>query len=367
MSSCELVKGRLYFVTVGCKPRNSPSFHYFAVDHDWTLDGCKFFDNPYFGPSNLAGIYRFCCLLNTKLHMVPANKKIVLYTTSQDGLSDVRKRTRAVFLCGAFAVCQLKMNAEEVCALMDFQPNMLTPYTDVNGNTSHNLTILDCLKAFEKATALGFFNFDEFDLNKYEEEERAFDLNWIVPGKLVGLSDPQRRADLKGSRFSRLRKYFKQRDVGTVIRLNRDDNMIKYGLIYDSRCFTANGFTHHDLYYEDGGIPTNAIIKKFIRAVDLCEGAVAVHCHAGLGRTGTLISCYLMRRFGFTAAEAAGWLRICRPGSVTALQLCFLEHKQETIAKSYGEEVKMQHLSEVMKKSQNLISCTNMKIDEKIA
>ena len=369
MSSYELIKDRLYFVTVACKPRNSPSFHYFGVDHDWTLDGCKLFDTPYFGPSNLAGIYRFCCLLNTKLHMVPANKKIVLYTTAQDGFSDIRKRTRAIFLCGAFAVCQLKMTAEEVYNMMEqqFRPNTLVSYSDMNGNTSHNLTILDCLKGFEKAMAFGFFKFDEFDLNKYEEEERTFDLNWIVPGKLVALTDPQRRNDLKASRFSKLRKYFKQTEVKTVVRLNKDDNMIKYGLIYDSRCFTANGFSHHDLYYEDGGIPTKAIIKKFERAVDHCDGAVAVHCHAGLGRTGTLIACYLMRRYSFTAGQAVGWLKICRPGSVSTLQHCFLEHKQEAIMKGYAEDIKIQQLSEVMKKSQNIISCSNMKIDETIA
>ena len=30
---------------------------------------------------------------------------------------------------------------------------------------------------------------------------------------------------------------------------------------------------------------------------------------AGLGRTGTLLGCYLMKHYRFTAAEAIGWLR----------------------------------------------------------
>lgn len=368
VSSCELLKDRLYFVSVSCKPKNSPSFHYFGVDHAWGLDGCKLLDTPYFGPSNLAGIYRFCCLVNTKLHVVPSSKKIVIYTTAHEGLTEMKKRTRAVFLCGTFAISQLNMSAEEIYTKMEreFRPNTLVAYCDMNGNTSYNLNVLDCLKAFEKASSLGFYKFEDFAVNMYEEDERNFDLNWVIPGKIVALMDPQRRNTTKASRFKVLRKYFKQNDVRTVVRLNRDDNMIKYGLVYDARCFTANGFSHHDLYFEDGGIPSKGIVKKFTRVVEQCEGAVAVHCRAGLGRTGTLIGCYLIKHYKFTAAEAVAWLRICRPGSVSTLQQCFLEHKQDIIRRGYPEDIKLEDVTEAVKKSLNIISYGG-KLDEVMA
>lgn len=53
-------------------------------------------------------------------------------------------------------------------------------------------------------------------------------------------------------------------------------------------------------------------------------GAVAVHCKAGLGRTGSCIGAYVMKHYGFTAAEFIGWTRVCRPGSVIGPQQHYL-------------------------------------------
>ena len=46
---------------------------------------------------------------------------------------------------------------------------------------------------------------------------------------------------------------------------------------------------------------------------------------AGLGRTGTLIACYVMKHYRFTHAEIIAWIRICRPGSIIGPQQHFLE------------------------------------------
>jgi len=80
--------------------------------------------------------------------------------------------------------------------------------------------------------------------------------------------------------------------VGTIIRLNREN--------YDKTIFTKAKFKHFDLFFKDGTIPPTSIIEEFIKIVQEEDKGVAVHCKAGLGRTGTLIGCYMLRNFDIT-------------------------------------------------------------------
>lgn len=213
-------------------------------------------------------------------------------------------------------------------------------------------------------------------MEEYEHYERAEngDLNWIIPGKFLAFSGPhpkskiengKRRArDFFPSFLSSSRKnmdifslsgyplhapeayipYFRKHNVTTIIRLNKK--------MYDAKRFTETGFEHHDLFFVDGSTPNDSIVRKFLNICEIAEGAIAVHCKgripgifllsvvaesidsfsvvfffipAGLGRTGTLIGCYMMKHYRLTAAEAIAWIRICRPGSIIGPQQNFVE------------------------------------------
>ena len=75
-----------------------------------------------------------------------------------------------------------------------------------------------------------------------------------------------------------------------------------------------------DLIFPDGSCPDNSTIDRFSRIVSHFESmnqAVAVHCRAGLGRTGTIIGCYLAQQYKILDAKAmVAWMRLCRPGMV---------------------------------------------------
>ncbi len=84
------------------------------------------------------------------------------------------------------------------------------------------------------------------------------------------------------------------------------------------------GITVLNLEFPDGTCPTDKVITKFtdfVEEFERCDMAVAVHCRAGLGRTGTLIGCYLMQKYRIQDARAMiAWMRLCRPGMVVGDQ-----------------------------------------------
>ena len=69
----------------------------------------------------------------------------------------------------------------------------------------------------------------------------------------------------------------------------------------------------------DFAAPSPEQIERSLDAVleTLAAGeAAAVHCAGGLGRTGTVLACYLASSEGLGAEEAIQRVRAMRPGSV---------------------------------------------------
>ncbi|XP_010745280.1 dual specificity protein phosphatase CDC14AB [Larimichthys crocea] len=319
----EFIKDRLYFATLRVRPKNTANTHYFSTDEEFIYE--SFYAD--FGPLNLAMLYKYCCKVNKKLKSFTMSRKKLVHYTSHDQ----KKRANDAVLIGAYAVIYLRRSPEEAYrTLISGNNTGYLPFRDAAvGESSFNLTVLDCLQGIRKALQHGFFDFESFDVEEYEHYERVEngDMNWIIPGKILAFSSPHTRSKIENGYPLHAPEayfaYFRQNDVTAVVRLNRK--------LYDGRRFEDAGFEHHDLFFLDGTTPSDLIIRRFLHVCESTEGAVAVHCKAGLGRTGTLIGCYLMKHYRFTAAEAIAWIRICRPGSVIGPQQNFLEEKQHSL------------------------------------
>ncbi|XP_026317084.1 dual specificity protein phosphatase CDC14C-like isoform X2 [Hyposmocoma kahamanoa] len=334
ISSTEIIKDRLYFATLktGYKPKPTRNSKYFHIEDDIVYENF-YFD---FGPYHLCHLYQFCNRLNDELDKNP-KKKIVFYTSNNETL-----RLNAAYLIGCYQIIYLNASPAAVYkTLTDGSEWSLLNFRDASGGPPlFDISLLDVLHGVKVAHDARFFDFEHFDADQYlfYEKVENGDLNWIIPGKMLAFSGPHHRSRLdRGYPLhspEHYHQYFRTYNVTTIVRLNKKS--------YDARQFTAHGFEHRELFFIDGSVPSDLIVNRFIRITEAAKGAVAVHCKAGLGRTGTLIACYMMKHHGFTAREAIAWLRICRPGSVIGHQQWFLENIQ-TRMHAEGETYRQRH------------------------
>jgi len=145
-------------------------------------------------------------------------------------------------------------------------------------------------------------------------------MNWIIPGKFMAFPEPcSQHVDADGYPALTPEDYsdlFVQAGISLVVRLNKKS--------YDEGRFINQGIKHVDLEFRDGSVPPQEIVSKFLYIAEKETGAMAVHCKAGLGRTGTLIGLYAMKHYKFPARAFIAWNRICRPGSILGPQQQFL-------------------------------------------
>ncbi|CAK7219589.1 cell division control protein 14 [Sporothrix curviconia] len=330
----------------------SPEPYYFTVD-DSLLYNAFHHD---FGPLHVGHLYRFALHFHEILAATETQQRPVVFWSR----ADPRSRANAACLLACYMVLIQSWPPHLALAPLAQVDPPLMPFRDAGySQADYGITVQDVVYGVWKAKEEGCCQLDNFDLAEYEQFERVEhgDFNWVTP-HFLAFASPQhtpvaritedselyatlpRTLDAVDAHptlpqpFKNVLRHFSERNIGLVVRLNSQ--------LYSPSYFEALGIQHLDMIFDDGTCPPMSTVRKFIRLahemITVRKKSIAVHCKAGLGRTGCLIGAYLIYRYGFTANEIISFMRFMRPGMVVGPQQHWLHLNQGMFREWWVEE-----------------------------
>ncbi|NXG04371.1 PTPC1 protein, partial [Sakesphorus luctuosus] len=179
---------------------------------------------------------------------------------------------------------------------------------------------------------------------KYENPARWSDQEQAIKGlysswitdNILAMARPSTELIEKYSIIEQFERY----GIKTIINLQRPGEHAscgnpleqESGFTYLPEAFMEAGIYFYNFGWKDYGVASLTTILDMVKvmAFALQEGRVAVHCHAGLGRTGVLIACYLVFATRMSADQAILFVRAKRPNSIQTRGqlLCIREFTQ---------------------------------------
>lgn len=328
-NTIEFLRGRVYLGAYDYTPQDTEDIVFFTVEE------ILFYNRFHldFGPLHVGHLYRFAVIFHEILNDPENSGKAVVFYSST---STRQRANSACMLCCYMLLVQGWTPHQVLQPLAQVDPPFM-PFRDAGySNADFEITIQDVVYGVWRAKERGLINLNTFQLEIYEKYERVEngDFNVLTPDFIAFASpeeDKHHRVGPASSKshlnapFRSVLKYFAEDNVQLVVRLNSH--------LYNKKHFEDMGIKHIDMIFEDGTCPDMSIVQNFIGAAETIikqGGKIAVHCKAGLGRTGCLIGAHLIYTHGFTANECIAFLRFVRPGMVVGPQQHWLYLNQNS-------------------------------------
>ncbi|MDI6734796.1 MAG: dual specificity protein phosphatase family protein [bacterium] len=121
---------------------------------------------------------------------------------------------------------------------------------------------------------------------------------WLEEGKIAGRSYPS---------LEELKELYRE-GFRILVSLERREDIFEIEKI---------GFKVFPIFIQDFTSPSIEQLEKFNSIIDeSTTKPILVHCTGGLGRTGTMLASYLIKRKSMTAKQAIKFVRLKRDGAV---------------------------------------------------
>ncbi|XP_053509129.1 protein tyrosine phosphatase domain-containing protein 1 isoform X2 [Ictalurus furcatus] len=204
----------------------------------------------------------------------------------------------------------------------DFRPNVRVPtakYTKVGETLRHVIPgHMQC------SMACGGRACKYENPSRWSDEEQAIKglySSWITD-KLLAMARPSTEIIEKYNIINE----FLGCGLKTIINLQRPGEHAscgyplepESGFTYHPEVFMEAGIYFYNFVWKDYGVASLTTILDMVKVMSFAvqEGKMAIHCHAGLGRTGVLLACYLVFTSRMSADQAILFVRAKRPSSI---------------------------------------------------
>ena len=144
------------------------------------------------------------------------------------------------------------------------------------------------------------------------------DSYWVVPDRLCAGEYPSAAGTAEARRKLRL---FLHAGFTFFLDLTEGRDLAPYAALLREEAATQGmAVEHRRMPIRDLGTPAPAETRRMLDAIDAALAAghrVYVHCYGGIGRTGTIVGCYLVRH-GLTGDQALAEIERLRLGTPDA-------------------------------------------------